>query len=63
MQGIERRGTRARLVAFPVLVALVLVLVWALLPDIGLGVLLLLGVSAEALVYVGFYLVERRRHW
>lgn len=63
MQGIQHRGTQVRLVALAVLVAVALLAVWAFVPDVTLGVLLLLAVSAEALIYVAFYLVERRRHW
>ncbi len=63
MQGIQRGGTQLRLLGLAVLVALVLVAVWAFVPDIGLGGLLLLACSAEVLVGLAMYAVERRRHW
>ena len=63
MQGIQGRGTQVRLIGLAVLTALGLVAVWALMPDVGLGVLLLLAVSADAVVSVVLYVIERRRHW
>jgi hypothetical protein len=63
MQGIQGRGTQVRLIALALVIALGLVAVWALVPDIGLGVLLLLAASAEAVLSVVIYVLERRRHW
>lgn len=63
MQEIQRRGTQARLLGLALIVALALVAVWALVPDVALGGLLLLAVSSEAVLGLAFYLVQRRRHW
>ncbi len=42
---------------------LVLGLVWGLTPEDLRGVYLLLAGAAMAVIYVGIYVVERRRHW
>ncbi len=46
-----------------VLIASGLLLVWAIVPDVALGALLILGVSSELLVATGGYVIQRRRHW
>jgi len=46
-----------------VLLALVLVGFWAAVPTAPLGLILLVGVVAEGIIYGVLYVVQRRRHW
>jgi len=46
-----------------VLLALVLVVVWAAVPEDQQGAVLLVGIVAEVVLYGILYMVQRRRHW
>jgi len=46
-----------------VLLALVLVVVWAAVPEDLQGAVLLVGIASEAILYGILYTVQRRRHW
>jgi len=46
-----------------VLLALVLVVIWAAMPEAVLLPVLLLAVAAEMILYGVLYLIQRRRHW
>lgn len=50
-------------IIWAVLLALVLVGVWAMVPEAPLGLILLVGVVAEGIIYSVLYVVQRRRHW
>ena len=60
---VVRRGPMPiRLVIGTILIAVALLTVWLIAPDVTLVVLLLLGVAAELILYGVMYLMVRR-HW
>jgi len=46
-----------------VLLAPVLVLVWVAVPGVVLVPVLLLGITAEVILYAVLYVAQRRSHW
>jgi hypothetical protein len=62
MHAHSRPAVKGPIVA-AVLLALALLVVWAAVPEAMLVPILLFGVVAEVLLYVGLYVVERRRRW
>jgi hypothetical protein len=59
----QRRPTVIGLIFGAVLLTLVLVGFWAVVPAAPLGLILLVGVVAEVIIYGVLYVVQRRRHW
>ena len=59
----DRRPTVMRLIFGAVLLALVLVGFWAAVPAALLGLIVLVGVVAEGIIYGVLYVAQRRRHW
>jgi len=46
-----------------VLLALILIVLWAAVPEELQGAVLLFGIAAEVVLYLTLYLIQRRRHW
>jgi len=46
-----------------VLLALILIVLWAAVPEDLQGAVLLFGIAAEAILYGLLYVVQRKRHW
>lgn len=57
------RPMRTRLVIGAVLIAVALLAVWVVAPEVTLVILLLLGAAAEMILYAVLYVIQRRRHW
>jgi len=46
-----------------VLLALILIVLWAAVPEDLQGAVLLFGIAAEVVLYGTLYMIQRRRHW
>ncbi len=60
---VHPRPTVIRPIVGAVLLALMLVVIWAAVPEAILVPILLLAVVAEVVIYGVLFVVGRRRHW